>query len=108
MRLIASVFSKPSRPGRTARNTSAIPPTAMRSSSLYFPNQTGVRRETKVARTLTRGGPSLKTDNLRLPRAVRRTQLTPLDHPRDFHLSDAHAAVPARILRRFFAVPHVR
>ncbi len=35
---MAMIFSKPSMPKDLARNTSAIPPTAMRSRSKYLPN----------------------------------------------------------------------
>src|SRR4029079_13795645 len=41
IRLIAMIFSKPSTPYDLALNTSAMPPTLMRSSSKYFPNGTG-------------------------------------------------------------------
>src|ERR1041384_4269176 len=41
IRLIAMIFSKPSTPYDLALNTSAMPPTLMRSSSEYFTNGTG-------------------------------------------------------------------
>src|SRR5262249_59981242 len=41
IRLIAMIFSKPSTPYDLALNTSAMPPTLMRSSSKYFPKGTG-------------------------------------------------------------------
>ncbi len=47
--LMARMRSNPSAPNALAANTSAIPPTAIRSSSKYFPNWTGCRMEAKRA-----------------------------------------------------------
>src|SRR5262245_17435172 len=41
IRLIAMIFSNPSTPYDLALNTSAMPPTLMRSRSKYFPKGTG-------------------------------------------------------------------
>src|SRR6202022_1546059 len=59
MRLIATSFSKPSGPVALALNTSAMPPTLMRSRSTYLPN--GVARsrnglQTRDPRAHGRGG----------------------------------------------------
>src|SRR5215831_10102674 len=43
MRLMARIFSNPSTPKDLALNTSAIPPTEMRSRSTYLPNGIGCR-----------------------------------------------------------------
>src|SRR5215467_10161085 len=56
IRLIAMIFSKPSTPYDLALNTSAMPPTLMRSSSKYFPKGTGC-----LTRSDGSGGPSAIT-----------------------------------------------
>src|SRR4051812_203070 len=44
MRLMARIFSKPSTPKDLALNTSAMPPTLIRSSKTYLPNGIGCRK----------------------------------------------------------------
>ena len=47
--LMARMRWNPSAPNALAANTSAMPPTAIRSSSRYFPNWTGCRIEAEGA-----------------------------------------------------------